>query len=290
MTGIILDPEWGYLRLDPVPPAAELQAFYKTQYYESNAPHGIQRMMMGDTTELEWMRRTQFSDVEAILLDGAPGNRVLDVGCGTGELGLYLHERGFRVVGTEPSPLAAGHLKDGGPTIYPYTLEEYGDLYARGLTPGPFDAVLLMNVLEHVPDPVDTIRRCHHILRPGGVICICVPNDFSELQLAAHKHQSGRRWWIADPEHVNYFNFDTLRSLLGKLDLSVFYVQGTFPMELFLLMGLDYTDDEAMGARCHSMRVDFEMAVGARLRRKLYMALAEAGVGRTCLVAARKAV
>ena len=288
MAEVTLDPEWDYLRLDPAPTAAELQTFYETEYYESSAPRSIRRLMAGDATELEWMRRTQFSDVEAILLNDASGKRVLDIGCGTGALALHLHNAGFDVTGIEPSLLAISCLEHYGPALYPYTLEKYDDLYTNDLMPGSFDAVLLMNVLEHVPDPADTLRRCHHLLQPDGVVCINVPNDFSEIQLAAHKQQGGKRWWVASPAHVNYFNFDSLQALLGRLGFSVFYTQGTFPMELFLLMGLDYTNDEAVGSRCHNMRVRFDMAISARLRRKLYVALAEVGVGRSCLVAASK--
>jgi hypothetical protein len=59
-------------------------------------------------------------------------------------------------------------------------------------------------------------------------------------------------------------------------------------MELFLLMGLDYVDDPEVGNRCHGYRVALEKALTPELRRRLYGALAEAGLGRNCRILAEK--
>ena len=66
----------------------------------------------------------------------------------------------------------------------------------------------------------------------------------------------------------------------------------SFPMEMFLLMGLDYTKDSALGRSCHNQRKRFDLALdnaGFReARRSFYRALAQAGLGREALVIAVK--
>ena len=155
---------------------------------------------------------------------------------------------------------------------------------------GGFHGIVLVNVLEHVPDPAQVIRMCKLILAPDGLVCVRVPNDFSEIQSAAARELGSEEWWVVAPDHINYFDFDSLRALLARLGLEVVHAQGDFPMELFLLMGFDYVADAAIGGQCHRRRCAFEAAIPAALRRRIYRSLAEAGVGRNCLVFARLGV
>ncbi|KKL92025.1 hypothetical protein LCGC14_1888850, partial [marine sediment metagenome] len=62
------------------------------------------------------------------------------------------------------------------------------------------------------------------------------------------------------------------------------YKQGDFPMELFLLMGLDYIKNKQVGAECHNMRVNLEKSLSCDVRRSMYSALSEVGLGRACFV------
>jgi hypothetical protein len=68
------------------------------------------------------------------------------------------------------------------------------------------------------------------------------------------------------------------------LGFETVYSQSDFPMEMFLLMGENYVGNPEVGSRCHARRVRFDLGLQPELRRKMYSALASAGVGRTCLV------
>ena len=92
-------------------------------------------------------------DGEARLADAmAPrAARILDVGCGQGRMGAYLHERGHRVTGVDLDP----HLIDRARQSCPDATWEVADLASDGWAPGPFDlAVSAGNVLAFV-DPAD---------------------------------------------------------------------------------------------------------------------------------------
>jgi SAM-dependent methyltransferase len=144
-----------------------------------------------------------------------------------------------------------------------------------------------MNVLEHVPAPVTLLEITLEMLAPGGRLIVRVPNDFSPLQEASCAALGRDPWWIAIPDHINYFNHTSIAALLVALGLEIVEQSADYPMELFLLGGEDYTTDAAVGARVHERRRRTELALSAEIRRRLGRAWAEAGVGRNVFVVAR---
>jgi hypothetical protein len=97
---------------------------------------------------------------------------------------------------------------------------------------------------------------------------------------------------VAPKHHLNYFTFDSLANLLQRLDLKIAERSTSFPMELFLLMGENYTIDPALGRACHESRKKFDMALETaglgEARRSFYRALAQAGLGREAAIIAVK--
>ena len=106
----------------------------------------------------------------AQLLDAAIGGaaRILDLGCGTGQLGLYLATADRLVVGADLTraslELAAGAARryGVGNALFVET-----DLRAPGLQPGKFDVVLCTGVLHHTPDPRASFRALPRLLLLG---------------------------------------------------------------------------------------------------------------------------
>lgn len=291
---VIQDPAYGYRRLDPIPGEDEIGEFYQSCYYElirkgRRAPPLRHLTAGGEEAEREreWLGATLYSDILDLLTEYAAGQSILDVGCGTGEFLSYLKVKGFKPVGVEPSSDAATIATSRGLTVHDSTMERFVEIQRSNNTE-PFGAVVLLNVLEHVPNPVELIRFAKEVLiKPGGIICVRVPNKFNGLQLAAKERLNKDARWIAVPDHINYFDFQSLHALLESLNFEVIYSQGDFPMELFLLMGDDFVGNPDIGSRCHRKRVSFEMAIPHGLRRRLYQALATIGLGRNCLLAGR---
>lgn len=290
---VIVDPTYGYRRLEPMPSDAEFERFYESQYYDlvrkgGRAPE-LRRLLAGGeeaTREREWLRETLYADITAVLAENDSGKNVLDVGCGQGELLQWLAEHGFEPHGIEPSDDAAALARERGLDARTATLEEH--LEDRDRSPA-YDAVLLLNVLEHVPDAAEMLRGIRRLLGPRGLLYIRVPNDFNPLQLSAQAKLGVEPWWIATPDHVNYFDVDSLSELCRRLGLEPVDVQADFPMELFLLMGLNYLGDPEVGATCHAYRVEAELSMDPQARRTLYRSLAAGGVGRNSRLLVRKA-
>ncbi len=286
---VIKDPKYGYNRLEPLPSDDEISNFYESNYYElirkgGRAPE-LRRLMAGGheaAGERAWLQKTLYSDICAVLEEYAPGKRVLDVGCGTGELITFLREKGFEPSGTELSNEAVKIAKSTDLKIYNCTLSDLCKNFSQD-EDCTFDVVTLLNVLEHVTNPTQIVADAKRCLAPGGVLCIRVPNDFSEIQVLSQKMLEKEPWWIAIPDHLNYFDIKSLNIFLEEFGFDIVHTQGDFPMEFFLLMGDDYTGNPEVGSQCHRKRVHFEMALSGELRRKIYASLASVGIGRDCL-------
>jgi SAM-dependent methyltransferase len=273
----------GFTHVVPLPDPAELESAYREQYYAEEKPTFLQHAGEDqDWAEIAWRDRL---DAFAKLLP-AERRHLLDIGCGPGFFLKTAKDHGWRVMGVEPSRQAAAHARGLGVQVVEGF---FNGESATGL--GRFDVVHLNNVLEHVPNPVELIARARDLLEAGGLICVNVPNDFSGFQHAARRHLDLPEWWLAPPHHLNYFTFDSLSALLTRLGFSIAERSTSFPMELFLLMGLNYTADAALGRSCHTQRKRFDMALaenGNETRRAFYRALAAAGLGREIVLIARK--
>jgi SAM-dependent methyltransferase len=294
---IVTDVRWGYRRVDPLPSETDLDRFYESHYRDAIDATGrgqnLARLIKGGPDaerEREWLALTLHADVldalEAAAAEGLP-RRALDVGCGTGDLLAVLANAGWDTTGTEPATDIAEVGRARGLVIEPVTGGAFIDAWRTEHRP-PFSGITLMNVLEHVPEPAELILTLSEALAPGGRIVARVPNDFSALQLAAQEAIGREPWWIAIPDHVNYFSVDTITGLFERLGFEIVDVIGDYPMELFLLMGDDYVGDRPMGAVVHERRRRLELALPAELRRVLGRAWVKAGIGRNVMVVARR--
>jgi SAM-dependent methyltransferase len=105
-----------------------------------------------------------------------PGTRILDLGCGTGELARYLAAAGLRVTGADIS----GEMLSRAVTADKHSAVDWVQLdpgwIALPFEPRTFDAVVASSVLEYVDEPGSVLRECARVLRPGGALLLTVPD------------------------------------------------------------------------------------------------------------------
>ncbi len=134
----------------------------------------------------------------------APG-RLLEVGCGHGLLLDEARRRGWEVRGLELSKRSAKHGRD----RYDLDIREEPFEALGNEEDGCWDAVLMIDVLEHLDDPRAAIERIRKLLAPGGALCVVTPDPGSLTAKLA-----GSRWWGLLPAHSYLIPRKTLRELI----------------------------------------------------------------------------
>jgi SAM-dependent methyltransferase len=150
----------------------------------------------------------------------------------------------------------------------------------------------MSQVLEHLPDPAGILALARKLLLPDGLLCVVAPNDYNPVQKALREVCGFEPWWVAPPHHINYFSHDSLSRLLEESGFEIVLHTATFPIDMFLLMGDNYVDDDALGRECHKKRMIFEKNLAragkSKLKSELYSAFADLGLGRQIQITARK--
>ena len=182
--------EWSFSRcsnancrllwLDPRPLEDDIHEAYST-YYTHALPGGRRglkarllstflRMLTRSVLFVSGLRRQDQDISDMHLCELRPG-RLLDIGCGDGRFLHRMKERGWSVTGLDFDQQAARAAKE------KYDIEvNVCTLEEMGYPENSFDAVTMNHVIEHVFDPVATLREVCRILKPGGMVVAVTPN------------------------------------------------------------------------------------------------------------------
>ena len=277
MTDLAIQPE-GWRRVTPTPSSEELKAFYAQEYFQQS--HGTYAPAYTETelAHRELLARQMLAAIAQARSGAAPG-ALLEIGCGEGWLMAAAQAEGYDVHGLDFS-------RDGLARFNPQLLDraEFGDAFEsldRLLDAGRrVDVCVMEHVLEHVVDAEALLVRLPRLLNPGGVVAITVPNDYSPLQLAAR--EAGvidRDFWLAPPQHLNYFNAANLPPLLDRLGFDLKLGFATFPIDWYLMHpGSNYIADPTAGKGAHRARMAIDLIL-AREGMAAYLNLAKALFG-----------
>jgi SAM-dependent methyltransferase len=201
--------------VEPVPDQKELDALYSPHYFESY----YQRR---EKPRLSYFHR--WLDYLANLRK--PG-RLLDVGCGIGLFLRAARETGWNVCGVEPSLAARQFHLDGLP-ILRGGLEDV-------LSSERFDLITFWDVLAHVRDPLQLLRKACELLADDGVVLIKTPNrtpmDVAIARMLNPLH--GGRGWLHIPAQLFHFSQQSLVEILGLAGFK--HVEIHLTNEAFLL-------------------------------------------------------
>lgn len=280
----------GWRMAQPRPTADELKAFYANEYFQ--ASHGTYAADYSETelAHRDLIARSLLFAVETARGGGRQCGRFLEVGCGEGWLLAAAKAAGFEVAGLDFSDHG---LKRFHPELLPFARfgDAFDNLERLTDTGAQFDLVAMEHVLEHVLDPERLLQRLPRLIAPGGVCAITVPNDFSPLQLTARAAGDiDRDFWVAPPQHLNYFEAKSLTTLLDRLGFGTRIAYASFPIDWYLLHpGSNYIADPAAGKPAHRARMAIDLML-AEAGLPAYLALGQAlfgcGAGRSLTVIA----
>jgi SAM-dependent methyltransferase len=144
---------------------------------------------------------------------GVPSGRVLDVGAGYGFFLEALERAGYQTDGMEISTHAVEQARR-------RTRGQVVEQGAEAPFPFPddhFDAITLMDVIEHLQDYARTLASCRRCLKPGGKLFVITLNAHSLARPLLGKHWA----WYQDPTHIHMFTPGMLREGLVQAGLEV---------------------------------------------------------------------
>ena len=211
----------------PRPDADSLGLYYQDVY----SGHGGDEMHDAQTNQGLWyVNEARWKIIEPHASLGTE-DRVLDVGCGYGAWLAFLYGRtGSQLFGldADAGSVERNLCKDHG-TLMVAELEE------AAFPPGHFAMVSMMHSLEHMRDPVATLREIRRVLVPGGLALVEVPNFGSLLRPVF-----GRHWFpLLVPQHLQHFEQASLRRAFERAGFDQILVlrAAWCPAELILSLG-----------------------------------------------------
>jgi SAM-dependent methyltransferase len=184
---------------------------YGQAYFEGEQPDGY-----ASYAGSEPVLRAEFRKVLAELRRWVPrGGRILEVGCA---YGFFLIEaaRYYQCVGIDVSEQAVAFARGRGADARCGALD---DRFARDS--GRFDGIVMLDVIEHLPDPAAVLRRAHGLLNAGGHLLMTTGDWESPLA-----RLTGRHWRLmTPPQHLFFFSRRSLTKLLENVGFQVVHVQ-----------------------------------------------------------------
>lgn len=217
----------GLVYLNPRPDGATIGALYE-RHYTPDVPSATSFRVGRDGTMARAWRRFTGSPL-AHATSRARG-RVLDVGCGPGELLVQLAAAGHAVRGVESNSRYGALHGELGIDVFPGMLED------AGFADASFDTVILSQVIEHVPDPVATLREVRRLLAPGGAVFVYCPNAAGYLRRWFARYWHG--WHV--PFHFWVFDHHTLPILAERAGLQVRRLKAVTPNDFFVTSAKSY--------------------------------------------------
>ena len=197
----------GLVYLNPRPSQQEINEEYSAEYH-------IDRLLRGkptNTKELEEEINKNIGRAEEIVKRFGTKGKLLDIGCGAGFFIACLKRYGWDVTGIDISDWASEFArKKLGLNVFTGTVE-------HGLFDERFDVVAMYHILEHLPDPLGTLKKISETIAGDGFLVIKGPN-LASFDRVWH----GENWrGYTDRSHLYYFTPKTYQTILESAGFSV---------------------------------------------------------------------
>ncbi|MFZ6017578.1 MAG: class I SAM-dependent methyltransferase [Nitrospirota bacterium] len=157
-------------------------------------------------------------ELSVMTLKKTPRGKLLDVGCASGQFLVKMRDLGWEVVGVEPDGQAVKVARE----RFDLSVHE-GVLEEAGFPDNTFDAITMNHVIEHVLDPIATLKECRRVVKPDGKLVVITPN----IESLGHR-LFGKAWrGLEVPRHLYLFSRDTLWACAEQAGLQVIKVWTT---------------------------------------------------------------
>ncbi len=212
------DIECGLIWLDPMPITEDLEQAYCNYYTHHSISiakkfqaltvakqlyHKGKKFLKNRLVSLPGINRDRWLS-DNLYLEGLKPGKLLDLGCGRGDFLQLMQSQGWQVEGVEFDRKAAAYA-----TNHYHITVHTSNIFEINYASGTFEAIILNNVIEHLPNPAETLAECLRILKPNGKLILITPN--SKSWGAKIFKQYWRGW--EPPRHLFLFSPQNLASL-----------------------------------------------------------------------------
>lgn len=150
--------------------------------------------------------KTTKANLELMYANKIKPGKILEAGCGSGFRLSKLRSIGWNAIGQDVDAKAVDFARSNGEEVV------LGELDQADLPSDNFDAIVSNHVFEHVSNPLEFLRSCYRLIKPGGHLVLITPNPSSL------GHQKwGKDWYCLDPpRHLFLFSPDGIKALAMK--------------------------------------------------------------------------
>jgi 2-polyprenyl-3-methyl-5-hydroxy-6-metoxy-1,4-benzoquinol methylase len=171
-------------------------------------------MMAGEHYRLRRDPKSSHQQIARLLKEIRPAT-ILDVGAAQGILGQLLTDSGMTIDAIEPNPTWADAAKPFYRTVMNSTVE------SANLSDNTYDCIVCADVLEHLPDPLSTLKRLRQAAKPDATFIISLPNvaHLAVRTMLLFGRFPKMERGILDKTHLQFFTKDTAQNLLTEAGL-----------------------------------------------------------------------
>ncbi len=207
-----------FVFIDPRPTEADLHLMYSDEYFlYDGADFGAHSSTDYETAAIRGS--VKFPAILGAIKKFIPTGKFFEIGCGMGYFLNFAKSNGYDVSGIEYAALGAEACR----TKFGLDVKQ-SSFESWPISPETYDVIFMGDVLEHLVDPLDMLKKAHTMLTATGVVAVEVPAMFNAIVGRAAVAGMGvlgkQRKMPMPPYHINEFTPATLRKMLIKAGYS----------------------------------------------------------------------
>jgi len=207
----IIKTKFDYFSIKNPPTQKELKKYYSQKYYQDESTQFSHKY--SDNELVYFKNKAKIASHIYNQTFYTKEKSLLEVGAGEGFFANYFFQKEWNITSLDYSEYG---MKQHNPHLL-HTLK-IGDVFnsINNLInlKSTYNLINLSNILEHVIDPIDLLKKLRLLLSKESLLRISVPNDYSNFQNYLLENNYTTDTWFCPPEHLHYFSFDSLSKLL----------------------------------------------------------------------------